>query len=85
MRSARFGGLVKSEPRLLYYEGQFLHDALRRERVTEDEVLAAVREQGVLSLDDVAAVVLETASTLSVLRKSASRPSALEKVTGAPQ
>ena len=76
--------LVKSEPRLLFYRGEFLRDAMRRERVTEGEVLAAVREQGVASVGDVEAVVLETASTISVLTKSDAEPSALRHVKGLP-
>jgi uncharacterized membrane protein YcaP (DUF421 family) len=77
--------LVKSEPRLLFYRGEFLHDAMRRERVTEGEVLAAVREQGVAAIEDVEAVVLETASTISVLPKSDAQPSSLRRVKGVPE
>ena len=63
------GRLVKSEPRLLFFRGEFLRDALRAERVTEGEVVAAVREQNFPTLDGVQAVVLETAGTFSVLRQ----------------
>ncbi len=58
--------LVKSEPVLLYRSG-FLHASMRRTRITEDEVRQAARASGKASLDDVAAVVLETDGTLSVL------------------
>ena len=40
---------------------------MKRERVTEDEVLAAVRQQGKPSLEHVGAVVLETDGTFSIL------------------
>jgi len=40
VRSPRFSGLVKSEPKLLLHRGRFLDGALRDERVTRDEVLA---------------------------------------------
>jgi uncharacterized membrane protein YcaP (DUF421 family) len=84
VRSPAVDRLVKSEPRLLFYRGEFLRDAMRGERVTEGEVLAAVREQGTSALGDVEAVVLETASTISVLRKSGGPPSALRQVRGVP-
>ena len=38
-----------------------------RERITEQEVRAAVREHGIDALEDVGAVVLETDGALSVI------------------
>jgi uncharacterized membrane protein YcaP (DUF421 family) len=65
-RSRRVEHLVKSRPALLYRDG-FLDDAMRRERVTQDEVTQAARGQGHADLGSVAAVVLETDGTLSML------------------
>ena len=48
-----------------------LHDGLRRARVTEDEVRAAVRTAGIAAMDEVEAVVMETDGSLSVVRQSA--------------
>ena len=70
VRSQTISGLVKAEPSLLLYRGAFLGDALRRERVTEAEVRAAVRGQGLSALDDAAAVVLETDGSFSVVRRA---------------
>lgn len=67
VRSPRFQSFVKSEPRLLYGGGGFLPVALRAERVTEEEVLAAVRSQGHPSLDGIRFVVLETDGSFSVV------------------
>ncbi|NND72028.1 MAG: DUF421 domain-containing protein [Rhodothermales bacterium] len=69
-RSARLARLVKSEPRLLVRNGRCLPDALAAERMTEGEILSAVRGQGVASMDDVAAVVLETDATISVIPRT---------------
>jgi uncharacterized membrane protein YcaP (DUF421 family) len=65
-RWKRVERVVKSEPVLLYRSG-FLRGPMRRARVTDDEVRQAARASGAPSLDDVAAVVLETDGTLSVL------------------
>ncbi|RYY17740.1 MAG: DUF421 domain-containing protein [Alphaproteobacteria bacterium] len=65
-RSHRIERLVKAEPTLLYRHG-FLDAALRRERVTRDELRQAARGQGHADLQAVAAIVLETDGTLSVL------------------
>jgi uncharacterized membrane protein YcaP (DUF421 family) len=77
VRSATVSGLVKSEPTLLFYRGAFLQDQLRRQRVLEAEVLAAVREQGQGSLDEVEAVVLETDGTMSVITSGGGERSTL--------
>ena len=45
---------------------------MKRERVTEDEILAALRGQGIVAVEDVEAVVLETDSSFSVVRSSGS-------------
>jgi uncharacterized membrane protein YcaP (DUF421 family) len=70
VRSSTVSSLVKSEPTLLVREGRFLKAAMRRERVVEEEILAAVREHGKGSLEEVAAVVLETDGSFSVLLSS---------------
>ena len=65
-----FQRVVQAGPRLLYYEGIALEDALKGERVTESEVLHAARDAGHRSLGEVAAIVLEADGTLSVLPAS---------------
>jgi uncharacterized membrane protein YcaP (DUF421 family) len=69
MKYSWFSRLAKSQPTLLYYKGSFLEDNIRRCRVNKDEVLGVIREQGIESLDEVEAVVLETSGGWSVVRK----------------
>jgi uncharacterized membrane protein YcaP (DUF421 family) len=71
VRSARFDGLVKSEPTLLLHRGRFLELALRDQRVTREEVVSALRSSGVARVEDAAAVILETDGSLSVVPASA--------------
>jgi uncharacterized membrane protein YcaP (DUF421 family) len=59
--------VTTGEPILLIYQGNLLNSALRAERISEEEVLAAVRAAGLLTLDNVDAVVLETDGSMSVL------------------
>lgn len=61
--------LVTSEPMLLAYDGKFLHDALKRARVTLAEFMAAVRAAGLGQLSEVGAVVLETEGSCSVIKR----------------
>ncbi|SDR73612.1 Protein of unknown function [Halopseudomonas litoralis] len=69
--------VVTGEPLMLLHQGALLPSALRRARVTEDEIRAAVRTAGLASLSDVEAVVLETDGSFSVIRQSEGNPSAL--------
>lgn len=58
---------VKAEPTLIIRDGSLLEGALRRERVTREEVLAALRSHGITDVRSVAAAVLETDGSISVL------------------
>lgn len=66
-RYAPVRGLITSEPRLVAHEGRFLHEAMRKERLAEEEILQAVRAQGRDGLDQVRSVVLEPDGSLSVI------------------
>ena len=59
--------VVTGEPRLLLRDGTMLDEALRDARVTREEVRAVVRSSGIGALGDVAAVVLETDGSFSVI------------------
>lgn len=72
--------MIKSQPTLLYFDGNFLADALRKQRVTQEEVIAAMRQQGFTEPSEVDAVVIETEGSLSVLGKNAASAEALERV-----
>ncbi|MGA9466634.1 MAG: YetF domain-containing protein [Exiguobacterium marinum] len=61
--------MIKSEPTLLFYRGDYLHEYLKRERILEMEVVQAIRASGT-PFDQVEAVVLETDGTFSVLKDS---------------
>lgn len=73
--------LVKGEPTLLLQKGRFLCEAMKRQRVAEDEVRMAIRTQGIAAIEEVEAVVLETDGSFSVIKKSTTNSrSALEGV-----
>jgi uncharacterized membrane protein YcaP (DUF421 family) len=83
VRSNRVNQWVKSDPRLLFYQGEFLHGAMKTERINEDEVRQAIRGQGISSVSDVYAVVIETDGSLNVTKRSDHRAgSALANVEG---
>ena len=70
VRSSFVNGMVKTTPTVLVLDGRMRHEALKRVRITEDEVLAAVRKQGQGALENIDAVVLESDGSLSVIPSS---------------
>lgn len=85
VRSARVRRWIKSEPRVVLFAGEFQADALRKERVTEGEVRAALRARGVSGVGAVYAVVLETDGSFSVIENPGADTSALADVAGFPE
>ncbi|MEA5503508.1 YetF domain-containing protein [Halotia wernerae UHCC 0503] len=81
VRSSLVQKLVKAEPALLLYKGKLKQDVLKRERIAEGEVLAALRSNGVGAIEGADAVVLETDGSFSVIKDlSNSTASALKDV-----
>jgi len=76
----RFADTVRNEPTLLVEQGKYRRDAMASERITEGEVDAAIRNSGFGRLRDVAAVVLETDGSLSVIGSTDGELDLLSKV-----
>src|SRR4051812_31086789 len=71
LRSVRVRQLVEGVPVVLVQHGELVVANLRREGVTEDEVVAAVREHGeVGDVSQVELAVLETDGSVSVVPMS---------------
>jgi uncharacterized membrane protein YcaP (DUF421 family) len=85
VRSNKFLRLIKAEPTLLYHQGNYLWSAMKMQRVNQVEILQAVRNQGIGSLENVQAVILETDGSFSVIQGSqGSNQSALSNVSNFP-
>lgn len=72
LRHEWLASLVKAEPTLLVDDGRFLDHAMRRERITRQEVLSSVRHKGYASLEDVRCVILEPDADFSVIPRETS-------------
>ena len=85
-RSEWAGRMLRSNPSLLVYKGEYLNERMRRERISREEVEGAVRRSGFSNLDQVWAVVLESNSELSVVGKREGEALAvLRGVDGVPE
>jgi len=64
----RFRRIVQGSPSLLIHDGQLVMDHLKREHLTVDEVMRALREHGIGCVAEVAIGVLEVDGSLSFLK-----------------
>ena len=65
--SDAFEAFMQNKPVILMYDGVIDHDALKKNRVAKDDLVAKLREANILEFTDVRAVVLETTGDISVL------------------
>ncbi len=66
----RLRPILEGEPIVIIQNGKLLDRNLKRERLTEDEVLEEARQQQITSLDDVEWAVLENSGKISFIAKS---------------
>jgi uncharacterized membrane protein YcaP (DUF421 family) len=60
-----FAKAVRSEPTLLAHDGAFCDEAMKRERITQEDALSAVRSAGGQDIECVKYLVLESDGTIS--------------------
>ena len=61
--------LIEGSPTLLIHNGKVIEQNLRRELLTHDELMAALRRQGILALEEVHVAVLEETGAITAVRK----------------
>lgn len=66
--------LIKDEPVIIFYQGEFDHETMENQNVLEEEIYQAIRLKGFSSTNDILAVVLETTGDISVLPKTEDYP-----------
>ena len=64
--------LLNGEPIVVVQDGKPIESNLRRERVTEDDLASAMRQQSIATLDEVQWAVMETSGAISFIKKSGS-------------
>ncbi len=79
--------LVTGQPALLLYKGELLGDAMKRERITIEEIYVVARANGIANLNEVEVIVLETTGDITIiskLEKSKGEAETLKNVLGYP-
>ena len=67
LRKKRFNRLLEGEPVTLIYNGKMLHQNMRKVQITENELMAVIREHGVTDPAEVNLAILEVNGAISVL------------------
>lgn len=68
--SPAFGRLVDGTPLLLVSKGQWQAETMRKMRLDEEDVLAMVRDRGLVSMQDVDYAFLERNGEISIIQHS---------------
>ena len=67
LKSPRFGRLVDGTPLLLFEHGRWRSESMKDMRLTDQDVLAMLRDQGLERLDQVDYAVLERNGEISII------------------
>ncbi len=70
-RSTKLEHAMIGNPMLIVKEGKMIESRCRREGITRDQIMAALREHGMVKLQDAQMCVLEVDGTISVVSKQA--------------
>jgi uncharacterized membrane protein YcaP (DUF421 family) len=68
----KVGVVIEGEPMVLVEGGRWIEKNLRRERLTEDEVLADARRDSISRLDQIEWAILETGGEITFIKKERS-------------
>ena len=74
MRSIRLRSLFYGRPSLIVDHGKLNQEEMRKNRFTGDELMQAMRSQGILDINEVPYAVLETNGTLNVIPIAEAQP-----------
>lgn len=72
-KSKTLSALIQGEPLMLVYQGKVIKKHLKKARISDDELEAAIREHGVKGVTGVDLAVLERDGNISVLSDNYSR------------
>ncbi|HET8859340.1 DUF421 domain-containing protein [Marivirga sp.] len=73
VRINKFKTLITSTPSLIFYKGDFLHSAMKKERITVEEVYSTARQNGYSNLDEIDFMILETTGDIAIIKKNANK------------
>ncbi|TSI08659.1 DUF421 domain-containing protein [Lysinibacillus sp. BW-2-10] len=74
LKSRKLIKLTDGKPSILIRNGKIFEDIMKENKITIDELMMLLREEGIFKLEDVEMAILETNGELSVMKKSDVEP-----------
>lgn len=69
MKYKIFRRIFTARPKLLYYRGEFLEKAMKKEGVAKSELIGEVRKKGFGDMEEIELVILESDASFSIIRR----------------
>jgi uncharacterized membrane protein YcaP (DUF421 family) len=66
-RYPKFGKVVQGDATMLVYQGKIIESHMKKAKISTDELMEAVREHGVRSVNEVDLAIMEVDGSISVL------------------
>jgi uncharacterized membrane protein YcaP (DUF421 family) len=82
MKLPLFKKIIYGKPNILIYEGKINQKELARERIELSELVCAIRQNGVASVEDVNHAILEENGKISIFQKADAAPVTSEQLKG---
>lgn len=79
LRFKTFRKMFTSRPVLLYYRGEFMEKAMKKERVEKSELIGEARKKGYGNFEEIELIILENDATFSIIGKLTDSDSATYK------
>ena len=74
LKSQRLRSVIYGSPSILMHNGKIIEKSLRKNRLTNDELIEEIRLQGITDLSTIEFAILESSGKLSVIRRAAQSP-----------
>lgn len=69
VRIKPFKTIITSKPALIFYKGNFNYPAMKKERITVEEVYSGARQNGFSTLNNIDIIILETTGDIAIIEK----------------
>lgn len=66
----RFEWIFYAPPLVVAFRGEFLHKVMRKHRISESDIYSAMRQQRLLHIEQIEAVIVEANGTLSIFTQA---------------
>ena len=73
LKSIKMRGIICGKPQILIYRGKIDEEALKKEKITVNELQEKLRQKDIFTLGDVEYAILETSGDVSVIQKPEKR------------